>query len=72
MEIIKVTNKGPIMDKTEKYHIYVANQNGIQLHTRTTGTHHPSIGSVTGPSLKMTIQLLTAAGEQTSPLLGLG
>jgi filamentous hemagglutinin family protein len=35
MEIIKVTNKGPIMDTTEKYHIYVANQNGIQLN----GTH---------------------------------
>jgi hypothetical protein len=30
------------------------------------------VTAVTGPSLKMTIQLLTAAGEQTSPLLGLG
>jgi hypothetical protein len=35
MEIIKVTNKGPIMDTTEKYHIYIANQIGIQLN----GTH---------------------------------
>jgi hypothetical protein len=35
MEIIEVTNKRPVMDTTEKYHIYIAYQNGIQLH----GTH---------------------------------
>jgi hypothetical protein len=36
MEIVKVTNKGPIMDTTEKYHIYITNQKGIQLNDKHT------------------------------------
>jgi hypothetical protein len=40
MEIIKVTNEGPIMDTTEKYHMCMVNQNGIQLN----GTHTHKIG----------------------------
>jgi hypothetical protein len=35
MEIIKVLNKGSTMDTIERYHIYIANQNGILLN----GTH---------------------------------
>jgi hypothetical protein len=31
MDIIKLTNKGPIMDTVEKYHIYVANDNRTEL-----------------------------------------
>jgi hypothetical protein len=34
-ELIKIINKGPIMDTTEKYHINIANQNEIKLN----GTH---------------------------------
>jgi hypothetical protein len=41
------------------------------LHTPTT-TYACVIRVVTVPSPILTIQLLTAAGEQTSPLLGLG
>jgi hypothetical protein len=45
MDIIKVANKESVMDTTEKYHIYIANQNGTQLngtHTNkhTTGIHY--------------------------------
>jgi hypothetical protein len=39
MEIIRVTNKGRIMDTIEKYHIYIANHNGFKLN----GTHTHNI-----------------------------
>jgi hypothetical protein len=42
MEIIKITNEGSIMDATEKYHIHVANQNGIELN----GTHTHNRNSI--------------------------
>jgi hypothetical protein len=42
MEIIRVTNKGRIMDTIEKYHIYIANHNGFKLN----GTHTHNINPI--------------------------
>jgi hypothetical protein len=39
MEIIKIANKGPKMDTTEKYNAYIANQNGIQLNSTCARAH---------------------------------
>jgi hypothetical protein len=41
MEIIKAVKKGPIMDTIEKYHIYKANQNGIQFNDTHTNNKNP-------------------------------
>jgi filamentous hemagglutinin family protein len=46
MEIMRVTTKGPIMGTTEKYHIYIANHNGIQLNSTHTNNINPTFDTL--------------------------
>jgi hypothetical protein len=41
MEIIKTIMKGPIMGTKENYHIYKANQNGIQVNDTQMNSKNP-------------------------------